>query len=148
MDWIEKIDKSELQYMVPALFVFFDDIETAASLLYREGMASPLASSEDKARAIERTKNELESRPPKKYWEAVKSEICTIICTDDEKYLKLRKQLMLEGEKGTKSIVAIISAFIGSVLGVEATLLTGFCAVSLYAILKVGKEAYCAVEHV
>jgi hypothetical protein len=55
---------------------------------------------------------------------------------------------MLEGEKGTKSIVAIISAFIGSVLGVEATLLTGFCAVSLYAILKVGKEAYCAVEHV
>jgi|GEM_PF-5926115 hypothetical protein len=65
MDWIEKIDKSELQYMVPALFVFFDDIETAASLLYREGMASPLASSEDKARAIERTKNELESRPPK-----------------------------------------------------------------------------------
>ena len=147
MDWIKKIDKSELQYIAPSLFVFSDDVETAASLLYREGMASPLASSEDKEKAIERIKNELESRPPKKYWEAVKSEIRILICTDDEKYSKLRKQLTLEGEKGTKSIVAIISAFIGSVLGVEATMLTGFCAVSLYAISKIGKEAYCATEY-
>ncbi len=144
MDWIEKIDNSELQYLAPSLFVFSDDIETAASLLYREGMASPLASSEDRAKAIERIKNELESRPPKKYWEAVKNEVRILICTDDQKYLKLREQLTLESEKGTKSIVAILSAFIGSVLGVEATLLTGFCAVSLYAISKVGKEAYCA----
>ena len=144
MDWIEKIDNSELQYLAPSLFVFSDDIETAASLLYREGMASPLASSEDRAKAIERIKNELESRPPKKYWEAVKNEVRILICTDDQKYLKLREQLTLESEKVTKSIVAILSAFIGSVLGVEATLLTGFCAVSLYAISKVGKEAYCA----
>ena len=144
MDWIEKIDNSELQYLAPSLFVFSDDIETAASLLYREGKASPLASSEDRAKAIERIKNELESRPPKKYWEAVKNEVRILICTDDQKYLKLREQLTLESEKGTKSIVAILSAFIGSVLGVEATLLTGFCAVSLYAISKVGKEAYCA----
>ena len=66
------------------------------------------------------------------------------MCTDDKKYSKLRGQLSVESTKGTNAIVALISASIGSLLGVQATLLAGFCAVAMYAIVKIGKEAYCS----
>ena len=147
MEWLKQIDETELQYMAPSLFVFTEDLETAASLMYREGMASPIASSEDKAKAVERIQNELKSRPPKKFWEAVKVEFRILICTEDEKYSDLRKKLALESQKGTKSAVALISASVGSILGVKATLLVGFCAVVLYGVLKVGKEAYCSTTN-
>jgi len=147
MEWLKQIDEAELQYMAPSLFVFTEDLETAASLMYKEGMASPMASYEAKAKAIGRAQKELESRPPKKYWEAVKVEFRILICTEDEKYSNLRKKLALEYQKGTKSAVALISALIGSILGVKATLLVGFCAVVLYGVLKVGKEAYCSTTN-
>ena len=71
--WLESLDESDLQTIAPPLIVFSDDIETAPSLMYREGMAGPIASSEDKEKARIRIERELESRPPKKYWESVKN---------------------------------------------------------------------------
>ena len=142
-NWIDGLSELELQSLAPPLFVFDDDIETAASLMYREGIASPVASTEEDSTMIDRMRVELNSRPPKNYWIAVKSEIRLLVCTDDEKYRKLREQLSLEAKKGTAPAVAAISAVVGSVLGVEATLIAGFIALALYAVIKVGKEAYC-----
>lgn len=142
-NWVDKLSAPELQSLAPPLFVFDDDIETAASLMYREGITRPVASAEEESKMIDRMREELNSRPSKKYWIAVKFEIRLLVCTDDEKYSKLRDKLSLEAKKGTGVAVASISAVVGSVLGAEATLIAGFIALALYAVIKIGKEAYC-----
>ena len=145
-DWMSELSKTELKYIAPALFVFEDDPEKAAIFMYKEGYAQPMASAGDKELIAERSKQEKEARPSKKYWTQVKQEIFTLMCTNDEKYNKLRKSLEEVSEQGTKVIVATIAASVGSVLGVEAGIISGFCAVLLHFIIKVGKESYCAIK--
>ena len=84
-----------------------------------------------------------DSRPEKKYWDYVRTEMRLFLCTDDKKYKSLWKQIDDMQKKSTTAIVGVIAAFLGSSLGAPATILAGFVAVCLYAVLKVGKEAYC-----
>ncbi|WP_288364471.1 hypothetical protein [uncultured Spongiibacter sp.] len=145
-NWIAGLSETELKYMAPALFIYEDDPEDAAIFMYQEGLSKPMAAAGDKDIFIARAKLEKESRPPKSYWEQVKHEIFTLICTGDSKYDQLRKSLEEVSEQGTKVIVATVAASVASIMGVEAGIISGFCAVVLHFIIKVGKESYCALK--
>lgn len=82
-------------------------------------------------------------RPDKSYWEAVKAEMHLFLCTDDKRYKDLWKRIAEMDKKSTSAIVALVSAYVGSVIGVAGAVIAGFVAVCFYAVLKIGKEAYC-----
>lgn len=69
-----------------------------------------------------------------------------LLCGDDPKYKELKKKLNSQSGKGTNVLVTTVSASIGSTLGVEAGIVSGFCAVALHAALKVGVESYCGYK--
>ena len=144
-NWIDSIDIDELKYEAPVLFVLDDDPEKAALFLYREGYSSPMNAVGDKERFRRIAEEELRQRPSKKYWERVKEELHILICTKDPKYEKLRDSLQDANEKGTKYVITMISSAIGSVMGVEAGVISAFCAVLLHSVVKIGVEAYCAL---
>lgn len=143
-NWISALSLDELKFFAPALLVYDDDPEEVAAFMYREGWHRPIASSGKNEKLIQKLEEELKSRPPKKYWKQVKKEIFVLICENDPKYKELRKKLSIQSEKGTSVLVTTISASIGSTMGVEAGIISGFCALALHAALKVGIESYCA----
>ena len=145
-DWVSVLSINELKSLAPPLFLFGDDPEDAAMYLYREGLSSPIMSAGKKDELSEIQGKERESRPPKKYWEQVKTEIVILLCTDDKKYKKLRSKLNSSSDKGTTLLLAAISASVGSAMGVKAGLISAFCAVILHSLVKIGKESYCAIN--
>jgi hypothetical protein len=80
-------------------------------------------------------------------WERVKEELLILICTKDPKYAKLRNSLRDANEKGTRYVITVISSAVGSVMGVEAGVISAFCAVLLHSAAKIGVEAYCVHRH-
>jgi len=146
-EWIQNLDESELKYEAPSLFVFDEDPEGAAIFMYKEGYPAPINAVGDDEKFRKTSKAELEARPPKRYWEQVKSEMFILICTNDKKYDSLRKSLQETTDKSTKYILASIAGAVGGVLGVEAGILSGFCAIILHSIIKIGKETYCAIHN-
>jgi hypothetical protein len=73
----------------------------------------------------------------------VKEEMGVFLCKDDKRYRELWKRIAAQEKKSTTALVGVIAAFLGQVVGAPATLLAGFVAVCLYAVAKLGKEAYC-----
>jgi len=144
LDWINSLDINELKFVAPVLFFLDENPEDAALFLYREGFPTPMNAVGDKEHFRRIVEEELQQRPPKKYWEQVKKEIYILICTKDPKYSKLRNSLRDANEKGTKYVVTVISSAIGSVMGVEAGVISAFCAVLLHSVVKIGVAAYCA----
>ncbi len=111
-----------------------DNADDVAQFMYRGG-PYPIASgapgkSEDR-------------RPEKTYWQAVKSEMNLFLCTDDKRYQELWQRISELDKKSTSTVVAVVSAYLGSIIGVAGTVIAGFVAVCFYALLKLGKEAYC-----
>jgi len=80
------------------------------------------------------------------YWRSLKHEFHLLVCTDDKKYAALRKQLEGFGKHADKAVVAAIATAMASVVGVLASVLASFVAILLIAFLKLGKEAFCAVD--
>ena len=116
-------------------------MDEVARFMYRGGPLPPQASAK-------RPKEDLlylltDERPERKYWEMVKAELTTFLCTNDKKYRELWSRInALEG-KGTSAIVLVVSGYLGERFGLQASLLAGFVAVFFYGVIKVGKEAYC-----
>ena len=113
------------------------DPEVIAQFMYQGGPFPPQASAK-----VPRPERE-DRRPDRKYWDFVKAEMHTFLCTNDRKYQPLWKKLKASSDTSTTAIVGIIATFLSQSLGVVSTLLTGFVAVCLYAAIKLGKEAYC-----
>jgi tetrahydromethanopterin S-methyltransferase subunit G len=88
-------------------------------------------------------KSSSNTRPKKEYWPLVKDEFRIFLCTNNDKYTVLWKKLAQLEDKSTTTIVAVISAYMGSKIGVEGGLLSGLVAVCLFGMLKIGKEAFC-----
>lgn len=80
------------------------------------------------------------------YWQALKKEFRILLCTNDKKYQKLRRNLAKSHDKAQLAIVSTISAAVASSVGVIAGALVPVCAMLLIAVLKLGKEAFCRVE--
>jgi len=74
----------------------------------------------------------------------LKEEFRKLLCTSDKKYLSLRKKLSTNSNKAYTTVVSAIAAAMASQFGVVAGVLMPFCALVLVAILKLGKEAFCA----
>ena len=81
---------------------------------------------------------------PKEYSSNVRREIHMLVCTRDRKYSGVRRKLDSLGSKGGQTVLAIVSASVGQALGVAAGAISGLVAVALFAVLKVGVNAYCA----
>lgn len=77
------------------------------------------------------------------YWKNLKREFFTLLCTDDEKYADLRRQIQ-ELEGPTKVvIIPAIAAAIGAILGIAAGILTPFVALLFLGAAKLGAQAWC-----
>ena len=79
-NWIDSLDLNELKFEAPVLFVLDEDPEKAALFLYKEGYPAPMNAVGDKERFRRIAEEELQLRPPKKYWELVKDELFILIC--------------------------------------------------------------------
>lgn len=82
-------------------------------------------------------------RPNEKYWHFVKQEFFEFLCLSSPKYEGLWERIGKVESKGTTAVVATLSAYFGDTIGVAAGILSGFVAVCLYAVAKLGKEAVC-----
>lgn len=80
----------------------------------------------------------------KKYWAMVKDEIRLLVCTRDKKYTVLRKQIREAIKHSQAPVVAMISATLASSMGVAVGVISGLVAVAIFAIVKIGTNAYCA----
>jgi hypothetical protein len=79
------------------------------------------------------------------YWVHVKREIRILVCTSDTRYDDLRKRIKNIEPLGKQAIVAIVAATIGSSLGVAAGAISALVAVALFAVVKIGVNAFCAM---
>ncbi|MGE0822346.1 MAG: hypothetical protein AB7P18_09525 [Candidatus Binatia bacterium] len=138
------LDKDELTFQATALMAWemnaVNNIDDVAAFMYKSGPLPPQASAKrsDLEELLKR-----DNRPPKTYWDSVKVEFHSFLCSEDERYKELWTRLGKLANKGTPVLVTTISAYMGNKLGTEAGIISGFCAVCLYGVLKIGKEALC-----
>lgn len=117
-----------------------NNMDDIAQFLWRGGPQPPQAS----ARPPKETMTFIiDERPDKKYWQMVKEELTTFLCTNDKKYKKLWSRINTLEIKETNTIVLLISGYLGEKFGLQASLLAGFVAVFFYGVIKIGKESYC-----
>jgi hypothetical protein len=79
-----------------------------------------------------------------RYWRAVKKEMYILVCTGDKKYASIRAELSKAGSKSQMAMVSLIAAAMASYVGVIAGILVPMCALVLLAVVKIGKNAFCA----
>ena len=136
---LDSFNPDELTVEAPNLIAWklglVDNMDDVAQFMYQGGPLSPQAST--------RPPGEQDRRPQKKYWELVKEEMSVFLCKDDKRYKELWKRIAALEKKSTTALVGVVAAFLGQVIGAPATLLAGFVAVCLFAIAKLGKEAFC-----
>lgn len=117
-----------------------NNMDDIAKFLWRGGPQPPRASSRVPKNTMALI---VDKRPDKKYWQVVKEELTIFLCTNDKKYRELWSRINALENKGTNTIVLLVSGYLGEKFGLQASLLAGFVAVFFYGVLKIGKEAYC-----
>lgn len=117
-----------------------ENMDDIAQFLWKGGPRPPIASAGPPKEMMGLIVDE---RPDKTYWQMVKAEMTTFLCTNDKKYKELWSRVNALETKGTSAIVLLVSGYLGEKFGLQASLLAGFVAVFFYGVLKVGKEAYC-----
>jgi hypothetical protein len=143
-DLLELLNPYELTYEATALMAWeigaVSDMDAVAQFMCRGGPWPPQASTRP-PRHIKLSEDD--SRPEKRYWELVKEELTIFLCTNDKKYKELWARINALENKGTSSVILVVSGYLGERFGIQASVLAGFVAVFFYGALKVGKEAYC-----
>ena len=152
MDWISQLDPMDIIAVAPQIQLLdFDDSYTtddAAALLVKGApqFFATLRSKEKEELIKGHYVRSQEKLPPKEWWPRVKHEFQLFLCTEDEKYEELRERLRESASVTSTTVLSAIAAAIGSTLGFEAGAIVGLVAVCLYAVIKIGKEAYCATR--
>ncbi|WP_210473070.1 hypothetical protein [Vibrio crassostreae] len=75
-------------------------------------------------------------------WGAIKAEVFDYICTTSRKYSVERK----EAGVTIKNVITIIATAIASSFHIAVGVITGAVTIALMSVLKVGKNAWCAVN--
>ena len=136
------LDKDELTNEATSLIAWeigaADNVDSVAKFMYWGGPYPPQAALRP-PRHIRLSEDD--HRPDKRYWSLVKEEMTIFLCASDKKYKELWRRIDALEKKNTTAIVALISAYLGEMFGVPATILAGFVAVCLYGAIKIGKEA-------
>jgi hypothetical protein len=142
---LDNISEAELLRSYPSLRVMDSRKKNHAdevSVYFLRGGPSPIGAQSDFASQFGIMGND--NRPQKQYWDYVKKEFFIMFCGDSEKYAALWKEVEQLKDKSSDAIVMTVSAYIGATLGLEAGVLGGLCALCLYTVLKIGKDAFCA----
>ncbi len=77
-------------------------------------------------------------------WGRVKNEMHLLLCTNDKKYSSLRSSLAKQGHATNVVVVGAIAGAVGASIGAVAASVVPLVALILAAVLRIGKEAYCA----
>lgn len=88
---------------------------------------------------------ELNVQSAERFLDRVKREFRCFLCTNDDRYRGVRDKLRVSAGQVEKIVLNTISAALAAYLGVAAGALVGICAIILFIVGKIGKEAYCAV---
>ena len=146
-DLLAALEPVELTYDASSLLAWemgvVNDMDSVAQFMYQGGPWPPQAST--RPRRIQLSEDD--PRPAKKYWAMVKEELATFLCTNDKKYRELWSRINALEKKGTGAILVVVSGYLGEKFGVESSVLAGFVAVFFYGVLKIGKEAFCALHN-
>ncbi len=141
---IDALDSSDLTAEASALVAWdigiANSVDDVAQFMCRGGPWPPQAALKPPRRI---RLSEDDDRPERKYWEYVKEEMAVFLCEDDKRYRELWRRLGSLEKRSTTGLVAVIAAYLGEKVGVQAALLAGFVAVCLYGAAKLGKEAFC-----
>lgn len=79
------------------------------------------------------------------FWPALIREIRILLCTDDPKYDDLRPNIIrITNNKFGRKALAALAASIAATLDLVAATILPFIALALYAITKIGINAWCA----
>lgn len=76
-------------------------------------------------------------------WDRVRREFRLLLCEGSEKYKELRDSASKLGGQSATSLVAVISAALGTAIGVVSTVIAPLIALLLLAVARVGKEIFC-----
>jgi hypothetical protein len=83
---------------------------------------------------------------PKDYWSSVKTEVFTLLCTEDAKYAEIRDRLSKHSGTATLYILSTLSVWLSSLLGASLAMITPLVGTVLYAIAKLGVGGWCESE--
>lgn len=83
-------------------------------------------------------------RDAAEYWQRLKHEMHLLICTDDPKYASMRQGFGKESNVTSAVALSMLSSAVSAHLGIEAGLATPLVALTLLALLRTNKEAWCA----
>jgi hypothetical protein len=79
----------------------------------------------------------------KNVWDQVKTEFKALIFTDDPRYETIRQQAKAISPKNTAMVVSFLSAGLGAIIGVSATVIAPLVGLLLLIVLRIGVETYC-----
>jgi hypothetical protein len=83
-------------------------------------------------------------KPQPNFMTRLKREFDKFLCSHDQTYADLRRQLSLVQGRRQTYIVTTIAAAVGAKAGVVGGAAVAYVATWLLAMLQIGKEAYCA----
>jgi len=78
------------------------------------------------------------------YWHRLKAEIRILLCTDDSKYVDLRRRMTQTRNATEKVGVPAIAAAIANAVSLEVALITPFVSLLLVSIGQVSVGAWCS----
>jgi len=74
-----------------------------------------------------------------KFWQAIKDEVYSFICTESQEYREIR----LKTGNGFGIVVSAIATQLANVFSLGVGVVTGAVAVALILVYKIGKNAWC-----
>ena len=76
-------------------------------------------------------------------WEQAKREFRVLVCTSDPRYASVRKQAAKLSPNQTSAFVSCLSAGLGAVIGISATVLAPLVGLLLLTLIRLGTETFC-----
>lgn len=83
---------------------------------------------------------------PKDYWSSVKAETFELFCTRSKKYADIRQQLKSKAQATTVVLLGTFSVSLAKHLGTVTAIIMPLVATVLYAIAKLGVNAFCSLN--
>jgi hypothetical protein len=85
--------------------------------------------------------------PPVTYWAAFKDEFRLLVCTEDEKYKKLRDAIEKSTDKSQTTLISMMAGTLGAYLGVAAALVIPLVVLCMLVVVKLGVGAFCRLQN-
>jgi hypothetical protein len=77
------------------------------------------------------------------FFDKLEDEFHLFLCSNSQRYVKLKRDLAQQGGKSQTVVVSAISAAVAAQLGAAIGAVVPLIAICLITLLKLGKEAYC-----